>query len=90
MHKILWLVIGLTFGIEDSLALHQRVNISLELGTLVWFSLSFIPQMALKTLDFKLSFLFLLSPVIGLNVVVGGWVGVDSYFLALGDLPTKS
>ena len=74
MPKILWLVIGLTFGIEDSLALPQRVNISLELGTLVWFSLSFIPKVALKTLDFKLSFRFPPSQVMGLNVVV------DSYF----------
>ena len=72
MPKILWLVIGLTFGIEDSLALPQRVNLSLELGTLVWFSLSFIPKVALKTLDFKLSFWFPPPQVIGLNVVVGG------------------
>ena len=67
------LVIGLTFGIEDSLALPQRVNLSLELGTLVWFLLSFIPKVALKTLDFKLSFRFPPPQVIGLNVVgVGG------------------
>ena len=74
MPKILWLVIGLTFGIEDSLALPQRVNLSLELGTLVWFSLSFIPKVALKTLDFKLSFRFPPPQLIGLNVavVVGG------------------
>ena len=65
-------MIGLTFGIEDSLALPQRVNLSLELGTLVWFSLSFIPKVALKTLDFKLSFRFPPPQVIGLNVVVRG------------------
>ena len=35
--KILWLEIGLTFGIGDFLALPKRVNLSLELGTIVWF-----------------------------------------------------
>ena len=80
MPKILWLVIALTFGIEDFLALPQRVNLSLELGTSVWFSLSLIPKVALKTLDFKLSFRSPPPHVIGLNVVVGGWGGVDSFF----------
>ena len=80
MPKILWLVIGLTFGIEDFLALPQRVNLSLELGTLVWFSLSLIPKVALKTLDFKLSFRFPPPQVIGLNVVVRGgegWISIS-------------
>ena len=78
-------MIALTFGIEDSLALPQRVNLSLELGTLVWFSLSLIPKVALKTLDFKLSFRFPPPQVIGLNVVVGGWgVGRGGFlFLSL-------
>ena len=54
---------------------HIIVNLSLELGTLVWFSFSFIPKLALETLDFKLSFRFPPPQVIGLNVVVGGWGG---------------
>ena len=66
-----------TFSVS---ALPQRVNLSLELGTLVWFSLSFILKVALKTLDFKLSFRFPPPQVTGLNVVVGGWGGMDSYF----------
>ena len=77
-------MIYLTFSIGASLALPQRVNLSLELGTLVWFSLSFIPKVALKTLDFKLSFRFPPHQVIALNLLVGvglvGWGGVDSYF----------
>ena len=80
MPKILWLVIGFTFGIENSLALPQRVNLSLELGTLVWFSFSFIPKLALETLDFKLSFRFPPPQVIGLNVVVKGgegWISIS-------------
>ena len=37
-------MISLIFGIGDSLALPKRVILSLELGTIVWFSLSFIPN----------------------------------------------
>ena len=49
MPKILWLVIGLTFGIEDSLALPQRVYLSLELGTIVWFFVILDTQIQLRT-----------------------------------------
>ena len=62
-------MICLTFGNGASLALPQRVNLSLEIGTIVCFFVILHTQIQLrtttrsdlKTLDFKLSFRFPLT-----------------------------
>ena len=84
-------MITLIFGIGDSLALPKRVNLSLELGTIVWFSLSFIPNFryllhlrptpkrGFKNFRLEAKFLFPPPQGKGLNVVVGGG-RVESYF----------
>ena len=56
-------MIGLIFGIRDSLALLQSVNLSLELSTIVLFfvilhtkfQLPTTPRSGLKTFDFSVS-----------------------------------
>ena len=71
-------MIGLTFGIGDFLPFPKRVNLSLELGTIVWFfvilhtkfQLPTTPKSGLKTSDLKLSFWFPPPRGIGLRGVV--------------------
>ena len=69
---------------------NQRVNLSLDLGRIVWFDLVILhtkfqlpitPESAIKTLDFKLSFRFPPPQEIGLNMGRGGEMK-EAYFLA--------
>ena len=73
-------MISLTFGIGHSLP--QRVNLSVELGTMVWFflilhtkfQLPTTPRSGLKTFDFKFS--VYPSPRDRVKCCEGGWRGV--------------
>ena len=76
------MVIGLTFGIWASLPLPQRVNLSLDLGTIAWFfiafilNFSFLPHLEVAKITLHSKLLFPPPGWIGLKVMgegVRGW-----------------